>query len=183
MNLAQSIKHHVKKHIVTLILIGLIAYIWFRPPATVTDLNEALPNLPFTTLDGRTGSLENLRGKVVLVNFWATWCPYCRKEMPAIQQFYQDYQAKGFEVLTLSIDDDPSKVTKYLSEEGYNFPAAMADSDLQQAFGPISQVPMSMIIDREGRLRHKIKGQVYYGRIEDLVVPLLSAQPTQRSSP
>ena len=128
MNLAQSIKHHVKKHIVTLILIGLIAYIWFRPPATVTDLNQALPNLPFTTLDGRAGSLENLRGKVVLVNFWATWCPYCRKEMPAIQQFYKDYQAKGFEVLTLSTDDDPSKVIKYLSEEGYNFPAAMESS-------------------------------------------------------
>ena len=182
MNLAQSIKQHIKKHLVTLILIGLIAYIWFRPPATVTDLNEALPNLPFTTMDGRTGSLESLRGKVVLVNFWATWCPYCRKEMPAMQSFYQDHQAQGFEILALSTDDDVSKVKSYLSENGYTFPVAMADHDLQQAFGPISQVPMSMIIDRDGRLRHKIKGQVYYGRLEDLVTPLLKSNPTLRSS-
>lgn len=182
MNLTQSIKPYVKKHFVSILLIGLIAYIWFRPPATVTDLNETLPNLSFTTLDGRTGTLEGLRGKVVLVNFWATWCPYCRKEMPAIQRFYKDNQAKGFEVIALSLDDDRSKVTRYLQEETYTFPIAMADLPLQQAFGPVSQVPMSIIIDRDGHLRHKIKGQVYYGRIEDLVAPLLASPPTPRNT-
>lgn len=183
MNPSDRIKKLVKKHIVTLILMGLIAYIWFRPPATVSDLNQALPNLPFTTLDGRTGTLENLRGKVILVNFWATWCPYCRKEMPAMQRFYQDYQAKGFEILAFSTDDDAAKAMQYMRAAGYTFPAAMADTEIQQAFGPISQVPMSMIIDRDGRLRHKIKGQVYYGRIEDLVTPLLTAPQTPRSQP
>jgi len=184
MNPTERIKKHFKKHVVTLILIGLIAYIWFRPPATVTDLNQALPNLPFTTLDGRSGTLDGLRGKVVLVNFWATWCPYCRKEMPAMQRFYQDYQGQGFEIIAFSIDDDPAKVVQFMREEGYTFAAAMADGDIQQAFGPVSQVPMSMIVDRDGRLRHKIKGQVYYGRIEDLVQPLLASQPSpSQSSP
>ena len=180
MNPTERIKQLLKKHGVTLILIGLIAYIWFRPPATVTDLNELLPNLPFTTMDGRTGTLESLRGKVVLVNFWATWCPYCRKEMPAMQRFYQDYQGRGFEILAISIDDDPAKVADFMREEGYTFPAMMADAEFRQAFGPISQVPMSMIIDRDGRLRHRIKGQVYYGRIEDLVAPLLASPATSR---
>ncbi len=181
MNPTERIKQLLKKHSVSLIMIGLIAYIWFRPPATVTDLNQALPNLPFTTLDGRMGTLESLRGKVVLVNFWATWCPYCRKEMPAIQQFYQDYQDRGFEVLAFSTDDDAAKAARYMREAGYSFPAAMAGADIQQAFGPISQIPMSMIIDRDGRLRHHIKGQVYYGRIEDLVKPLLAPNPPPRS--
>ncbi len=183
MNPTDRIKKLLKKHIVTLILIGLIAYIWFRPPATISDLNQALPNLPFTTLDGRQGSLENLRGKVVLINFWATWCPYCRKEMPAMQRFYQDYQAKGFEILAFSTDDDVAKAVQYMREAGYTFPAAMADPAIQQTFGPISQIPMSMIIDRDGHLRHKIKGQVYYGRLEDLVTPLLTPQQTSRSQP
>ena len=183
MNPPERIKKLLKKHFVTVILIGLIAYIWFRPPATVTDLNQALPNLPFTTLDGRMGTLEGLRGKVVLVNFWATWCPYCRKEMPALQKFYQDYQGKGFEIIAFSTDDDPAKAASYMREAAYTFPAAMADSEIQQAFGPVSQIPMSMIIDRDGRLRHKIKGQVYYGRIEDLVTPLLASPPTPRSPP
>jgi thiol-disulfide isomerase/thioredoxin len=181
MNPTERIKQLLKKHGVSLIMIGLIAYIWFRPPATVTDLNQALPNLPFTTLDGRMGTLESLRGKVVLVNFWATWCPYCRKEMPAIQKFYQDYQGQGFEVLAFSTDDDAAKATRYMREAGYTFPAAMAGADIQQAFGPISQIPMSMIIDRDGRLRHTIKGQVYYGRIEDLVKPLLTSNQPPRS--
>lgn len=183
MNPTERIKQLLKKHSVTLIMIGLIAYIWFRPPAAVTDLNQALPNLPFTTLDGRMGTLDSLRGKVVLVNFWATWCPYCRKEMPAIQKFYQDYQAQGFEVVAFSTDDDPAKAARYMREAGYTFPAAMAGADIQQAFGPISQIPMSMIIDRDGHLRHKIKGQVYYGRIENLVTPLLAATQTPRSQP
>jgi len=181
MNPPERIKRLFKKHSVTLILIGLIAYIWFRPPATVSDLNQALPNLPFTTLDGRMGTLDSLRGKVVLVNFWATWCPYCRKEMPAIQKFYRDYQNQGFEVIAFSTDDDPAKAAQFMREGGYTFAAAMADPDIHQAFGPISQIPMSMIIDRDGRLRHRIKGQVYYGRIEDLVTPLLAPKPTPRS--
>jgi thiol-disulfide isomerase/thioredoxin len=181
MNRTERIKQLFKKHFVSLLLIGLIAYIWFRPPATVTEVNQALPNLPFTTLDGRMGTLQSLRGKVVLVNFWATWCPYCRKEMPAIQKFYQEYQGRGFEVLAFSTDDDPAKAARYMREAGYTFPAAMADTALQQAFGPIEQIPMSMIIDRDGRLRHRIKGQVYYGRIEDLVQPLLAPTVAPRS--
>lgn len=177
MNLTERIKKHLKSNLVTLILIGLIAYIWFRPPAQVADMNEALPNLPFTTLDGRMGTLGSLRGKVVLVNFWATWCPYCLKEMPAIEKFYRDYHAKGFEVIAISLDDDPAKALQYMREHGYTFPAAMADADLRQTFGPIDQVPMSMVIDRDGHLRHKVHGQVYYGRMSDLVDPLL-AQPS-----
>ena len=181
MNPTERIKQLFKKHIVTLILVGLVAYIWFRPPATVTHLNEALPDLAFTTLDGRMGSLASLRGKVVLVNFWATWCPYCRKEMPAMQRFYRDYQARGVEVIAFSIEDDSAVVAQFMREKGYTFAAAMADSQVQQAFGPISQVPVSMIIDRDGRLRHKIKGQVYYGRLEDLIGPLLASSKTSRN--
>ena len=181
MNLTERIKKHLKSNLVTLILIGLIAYIWFRPPAQVADLNQALPNLPFTTLDGRMGTLGSLRGKVVLVNFWATWCPYCLKEMPAIEKFYRDYQAKGFEVIAISLDDNPAKALQYMREHGYTFPAAMADDDLRQTFGPIDQVPMSMVIDRDGHLRHKVHGQVYYGRLSDLVDPLLvQASTTQK---
>lgn len=181
MNPSERIKQLFKKHIVTLILVGLVAYIWFRPPATVTNLNEALPNLAFTTLDGRMGTLESLRGKVVLINFWATWCPYCRKEMPAMQRFYRDYQARGLEVIAFSIEDDAAVVAQFMRKEGYTFAAALADTQVQQAFGPISQVPVSMIIDRNGRLRHKIKGQVYYGRLEDLISPLLAPSETART--
>ncbi len=172
MNLKPALQRH-KGKLVPLLLIGLIAYMWFRPPAWVQDMNEPLPPIPFTTLDGRQGSLDSLRGKVVLVNFWATWCPYCRHEMPEMQAFYRDYAAKGFEIVAFSVDDDAGKAQEYFRAAGYRFPAAMADISTQQAFGGVSRIPTSFIIDRDGKLRHKVNGQVYYGRLKGLVEPLL----------
>jgi alkyl hydroperoxide reductase subunit AhpC len=93
--------------------------------------------------------------------------------MPAIQSFYRDWHNKGVEILALSIEDDPALVAQFMRQEAYSFPAAIADTTTQQAFGKIDKVPMSFIIDKQGVIRHKIDGQVYYGRLEDLVQPLL----------
>lgn len=180
MKFIDRIKPVLKRHGIMLLLFLLIAYIWFRPPARVSELNQALPSLPFTTFDGRHGNLQNLRGKVVVVNFWASWCPYCLKEMPAIADFYKDYQGRGVEVLALSLDDDVSKAVTYMQEHRYPFAAAMASADMRQTLGPVDQVPMTMIIDRAGVLRYKVHGQVYYGRLEDLVQPLLDDAATKR---
>lgn len=176
MKLFDRIKNFKKDKLVILGLIGLVAYIWFFPPAAVTHVNQTLPNLAFTTFDGRQGTLESLRGKVVVVNIWATWCPYCRKEMPAIQSFYKDYQAKGVEVIALSLDDDMAKAAQYLHDGEYTFPGVMADGAWTQALGPFNTVPMTVVIDRDGHLRHTVHGQVYYGRLEGLVQPLLATR-------
>lgn len=171
------IKQLLKRHWINLLLVGLVAYIWFRPPAWVSDMNEPLLNLAFSTLDGRMGTTDGLRGKVVLVNFWATWCPYCRHEMPAMQDFYKDYQGRGFEILAFSVDDDPAKVEAFMRENGYSFPALMATAEQTEAFGGISRLPLSFIVDKNGRIVHKISGQVHYGRMQSLIEPLLNPQP------
>lgn len=172
-------KAFLRRHngkLVPLLLVGLIAYLWFRPPAWVQDLDGRPAPVRYTTLDGRSLSLEDLRGKVVLVNFWATWCPYCRHEMPAMERFYRDYRDRGFEIIAFSVDDGPLPVVAFMREKGYTFPAAMADVAIQQAFGGVSRLPTSYILDTEGRLRHKVHGQVHYGRMKDLVEPLLRPQ-------
>jgi thiol-disulfide isomerase/thioredoxin len=107
---------------VTAILIGLIVYLWFRPPAFVDELAYAAPDV--ATLPGQR--LSDLHGKVVLVNFWATWCPYCRHEMPAMQAFYQENQAKGFEIVAYSLDKTQTEVDAFMRAEGYSFPAPLA---------------------------------------------------------
>ncbi|MGE5027852.1 MAG: TlpA family protein disulfide reductase [Betaproteobacteria bacterium] len=157
----------------TLVLLGLIGYVWFRPPAWVSDENHAAPQMQATLLDGRPFRLEQLRGKVVLVNFWATWCPYCRHEMPAMERFYRDYRGRGFEILALSQDDAPDAVRQFLAREGYHFPAAMAEAGQAAALGGVSRLPTSFIIDKQGRVRYKISGQLHYARLEGLVGPLL----------
>jgi peroxiredoxin len=158
----------------TLLLVGAIIYIWFRPPAWVSEEHHAVPDVQFNLLDGRVVRLEQLRGKVVLVNFWATWCPYCRHEMPAMEDFYRDYHERGFEILALSQDEDPASVKAFMTREGYHFPAAMADASSATAFGSVSRLPTSFVIDKQGMVRHKISGQVHYARLKSMVGPLLA---------
>jgi thiol-disulfide isomerase/thioredoxin len=164
---------------VTLILLGLIAYLWFRPPADVSDENRAPPPWEVTLPSGQVLSSDSLKGKVVLVNFWATWCPYCRKEMPAIDDFWHDYRGKGFEVVSISVDDTPDKIAAWMKDKDYAFMAVPTNASVAAAFGNNSSVPTSFIIDAEGHIRHKIAGQVHYPRLKSLVTPLLgpSAQP------
>lgn len=166
----------------TLILLGLIAYLWFRPPADVSDENRAAPPWQVMLPDGRALTSDSLRGKVVLVNFWATWCPYCRKEKPVIDRFWQDYRESGFEVVSISVDDPPEKIAAWMRDKEYAFMAAPTNASVAHAFGNVKSVPTSFIVDSEGRIRHRIAGQVHYPRLEKLVTPLLNpaAQPGNR---
>jgi thiol-disulfide isomerase/thioredoxin len=157
----------------TLILLGLIAYLWFRPPAEVSDENVATPPWAVTLPDGRTVSSESLKGKVVLVNFWATWCPYCRKEKPVIDDFWKDYRNRGFEVVSISVDDPPEKIGAWMRDKGYDFMAAPTNASVAAAFGNVTSVPTSFILDADGNIRHRIGGQVHYPRLVKLVTPLL----------
>ena len=159
----------------TLILLGLIAWLWFRPPADVSELNQVTSPWQVTLPDGHVLTSEALKGKVVLVNFWATWCPYCRKEKPVIDAFWQDTRGQGFEVISISVDDSPEKIAAWMQDKGYAFMAAPTNASVIAAFGNVSSVPTSFIVDAEGRIRHKIAGQLHYARLEKLVTPLLKA--------
>ena len=163
----------------TLILLGLIVYLWFRPPADVSDEDRAAPAWQVTLTDGRVLTSEALKGKVVLVNFWATWCPYCRKEKPVIDDFWHDHRARGFEVVSISVDDPPDKIAAWMTDKDYTFMAAPTNASVAAAFGHVASVPTSFVVDAEGRIRHRIAGQVHYPRLEKLVLPLLpgAAQP------
>ncbi|MFP5408128.1 MAG: TlpA family protein disulfide reductase [Gammaproteobacteria bacterium] len=163
----------------TLILLGLIAYLWFRPPAEVSEEDRPAPPWAVTLPDGRTLTSDALKGRVVLVNFWATWCPYCRKEKPVIDRFWKDHRDRGFEVISISIDDTPAQVAAWMQDKDYAFMAAPTNASVAAAFGSVASVPTSFIVDTNGRIRHKIVGQVHYPRLEKLVVPLLpeASQP------
>lgn len=162
----------------TLLLLGLIVYVWFRPPAWVEEQQTPAPDIAINA----TQRLADLRGKVVLVNFWATWCPYCRHEMPAMQSFYQDYRARGFEIVAFSEDESQGEVDAFMAKNGYTFLAPLAPAGSSEAFGGVSRLPTSFIIDRNGVIRHRIAGQVHYGRLENLVLPLLEEKRGSRKA-
>lgn len=170
----EKIVRSLKPSPTTLILIGLIVYLWFRPPAFVSDETAAVPDFVVQPIEGAPFAFASLKGKVVLVNFWASWCPYCRHEMPPMRDFYNDYRARGFEVVTFSADATPAEAQRYLRENGYPFITAMSAGEPSAVFGGVKRLPTSFIIDKRGAIRHKIVGQVHYARLEKLVVPLLA---------
>jgi thiol-disulfide isomerase/thioredoxin len=129
---------------------------------TITLLKERKTVEPFTarTLDGHEISLASLRGKVVIVNFWATWCPPCREEIPdlvALQAKYKDQ----LQVIGVSQDEAPaSMVAQFASEHRINYPVVMTSPDLERRFTNIHALPTSFVIDPDGRIAQRHVGML-----------------------
>jgi cytochrome c biogenesis protein CcmG, thiol:disulfide interchange protein DsbE len=117
------------------------------------------PSFAVTTLDGEPVSMESLRGQVVLVNFWATWCAPCRIEMPGFERVYQEKKEQGFVIVGLATDRTGSAdVERFLADRGISFPVAMAAGEITREFGGLRGIPTSFLIDRDGRVRHTVTG-------------------------
>jgi cytochrome c biogenesis protein CcmG, thiol:disulfide interchange protein DsbE len=120
---------------------------------------DEAPDFVVTTLEGDFVSMESLHGKVVLVNFWATWCPPCRVEMPGFERVYQEKKERGFVIVGLSTDQTgAAHVERFLAERGITFPVAMAPGQVVRDFGGVRGLPTSFLIDRQGRIRHVVTG-------------------------
>jgi peroxiredoxin len=108
-------------------------------------------NFTLTDLSGKTWTLKDLRGKVVLVNFWATWCPPCRKEMPDLESLYQRFASQGFVVLAIS-DEDSAKVKPFLEGHGITYPILLDSGRKVTDSFRVDGIPKSFVYDRQGKL-------------------------------
>jgi len=136
------------------------------------------PAFTVTTLDGRPMSDSTLRGRVVLVNFWATWCLPCRAEMPLLQAMAYRHDSAGLVVLGLSVDcDSPETVRQFLTERSISYPVAMVGRETETAFGGVQGYPTSVLLDRTGRVRYKVLGPLAMASLEPAVRRLLHEVP------
>ena len=117
------------------------------------DVGQPAPALVAQELSGRTFDLATQRGKVVVINFWATWCPPCRKEMPVLDAFYRKYHAQGIEMIGMSVDrlHDSSEVRNVM--RSYSYPAAMSEDAKINEFGSPDTVPITFVVDSKGIVR------------------------------
>ncbi len=123
-------------------------------PGPRSDAWSGKPALDFTLKDlaGKTHKLSGQRGRVVLVNFWATWCGPCRREMPEIQKLYDEFKGKGLAVYGVNCSETPAKAKGYVTRNSYMFPILLdADSKVQQQYG-VEGIPTVFIVDREGTI-------------------------------
>lgn len=141
------------------------------------------PAIDVVTLDGERIGPESLAGRVVVVNFWATWCGPCRIEMPWLQKLHERYAGEGLVVLGLSTDaGGRGPVERLLTERGITYPVAMADHATVRDFGGIRGIPTTFIIDRTGTIRHRVVG-IFAQPAMDAAVRRLLTEPAPADRP
>jgi peroxiredoxin len=138
----------------------------------------AAPPVTFVSLQGEKITTADLRGKVVLVNFWATDCPTCIKEMPDIIKTYNKYRAQGFETIAVAMKHDPPNyVLNYTEKNALPFKVALdPQGELARAFGEVKLTPTTFIIDRRGNIVNRILGEPDFARLHALLEEKLKEQ-------
>jgi thiol-disulfide isomerase/thioredoxin len=146
-----------------------------RPAVAVGEIGSHLPDFALKDLQGNEVSAARLRGKVILIDIWATWCQPCKKEMPGYQKLLDRYGSRGFAVVGLKSDimTDTEDPIKFAKEIGVHYPLVVASADIVRKFGGIEGLPTTLIYDRQGILRKKVIGFDYVENFESAVKPLL----------
>lgn len=148
-----------------LLAVGLMAGAGSAGALEVGD-TVRLPDMQ--TLDGRTVSAASLSGKPLIVEVWASWCPFCAMQNPRLQKLYERTRGTPLQVLTISIDKDPREAAEYLRKRGYTFPVTMDSPALRSAISPRKGLPELYVIDARGRVVQKEVGEM----LEDEVAAL-----------
>jgi cytochrome c biogenesis protein CcmG/thiol:disulfide interchange protein DsbE len=139
-------------------------------------LRRKAPEFARRDLNGRTLDLARLRGKVVLLNFWATWCAPCQAEMPVFSKWQRQYGSRGLQVIGISMDDTGAPVKKLVERLNVDYPVAMGDAKLGERYGGVLGLPLTYLIDRSGVVRAQFQGAADLKAMESRLQELL-AQP------
>jgi peroxiredoxin len=149
--------------VAVLAIVGALVY-------ALMDKSNA-PAATFTTLEGKPIVLDELRGKVVLVNFWATSCPGCIKEMPGMIETYNQYRSRGFEIVAVAMSyDPPNYVANFVQTRQLPFPVALdLNGEHARAFGNVQLTPTSFIIGKDGHILEQKLGELDFVKLKALL--------------
>jgi cytochrome c biogenesis protein CcmG/thiol:disulfide interchange protein DsbE len=142
-------------------------------PGTV---HSAAPDFSLQDINGHSLDLASYRGKVVLLNFWATWCTPCGAEIPIFVQWQDNYRPQGLQIIGISMDDGPQPVREFYQQHKMNYPVAVGTDKLAQSYGGVLGLPVSFLIDRDGKIAAKYVGAVQIPTVEQEIKTQLQAK-------
>lgn len=157
----------------------LFVYWWLGASAVSVSfaasslVHQAAPEFVRTDLKHRNLDLRAYRGKVVLLNFWATWCAPCRLEMPRLVAWQTQYGPRGLQIIGISMDEDSTTVRGLLGKHKLNYPVAMGDEKLGRLYGGVLGLPLTFLIDSQGKVQAQYQGKTDLNSIEEQFKPLL----------
>ena len=138
---------------------------------------QPAPDFTLTTLDGKTMKLSDLRGKAVLLNFWATWCEPCKVEMPWFVDLQNKYASQGLQVVGVAMDDaSPSEISSFAKKLGVNYPVLIGKEEVGAQYGGIEYLPSTFYISRDGKILDHVFGLVSKSEIETNIHKALGQQ-------
>jgi len=141
----------VKKACFSILCVGILA----AGLAAQIQPGTLAPAFSLQDLGGRTISLADLKGKIVVLNFWATWCPPCRAEIPDFIDFYNQNRTNNLEIVGVSVDElTVQQLQPFVQKNKMTYPVALASPKIVRDYGPIDAIPTTFILDRLGRIRH-----------------------------
>jgi peroxiredoxin len=171
--------------IVVAFVVALMLYVGYHKarrtgagsPQRLTQSTIA-PDFSLDTLDGKTMRLSDLRGKAVLLNFWATWCGPCKIEMPWFVDLQNQYGSQGLQIVGVAMDDGSKEdIAKFAKDMGVNYPILIGKDSVGDAYGGVPALPQSFLITRDGKIVDKIIGLRGKAEIEDSIKKALNTRP------
>jgi len=140
----------------TLVTVAFAAAVAACSPGKTQAETTPAPDFVIKDLQGTSFSLASYKGKVLVLNFWATWCPPCRKEIPDFIEAYREFKDKGLEILGVSVDETTAEaLLEWTKKTGINYPIALATPEILRDYEPGEYIPATIIVDRSGRIRYR----------------------------
>ena len=121
------------------------------------EVSGVAPAFTLMDVNGRSVSLASLRGKVVILDFWATWCPPCKREIPDFIKLQSEYGSKGLQIVGIALDQ-PNKVQAFVKDNGMNYPVLLGTDEVAANYGGVEAIPTTFIIDKNGKIVTKYEG-------------------------
>jgi thiol-disulfide isomerase/thioredoxin len=152
----------------------LAFFLLVTPAVTLAQAPGSAPPVVLKDLRDRTVRLTDFKGKVVLLNFWATWCPPCRAEIPELVKWQREYGSRGFQIIGVTYPPtNRRKVRSFLRAFKVTYPVLLGDKKTKALFDAGDTLPFSVVIDREGKVRENIEGILLPEEFDEKVKPLL----------